>query len=60
MLGHIIIEGDHIASVVTQLPDNGDIDIIIDCNGCVIMPGAIDMRVQSADPGAEHLESLSD
>ena len=60
MLGHIIIEGDHIASVVTQLPNNGDIDIIIDCNGCVIMPGAIDMRVQSADPGAEHLESLSD
>ena len=54
MLGHIIIEGDHIASVVTQLPNNGDIDIIIDCNGCVIMPGAIDMRVQSADPVTEH------
>ena len=43
MLGHIIIEGDHIASVVTQLPDNADIDTVIDCNGCVIMPGAIDM-----------------
>jgi len=32
---------------------------IIDCKGAVLAPGIVDMRVQSADPGAEHLESLS-
>ena len=30
-----------------------------DCAGACLAPGLIDMRVQSADPGAEHLEDLS-
>ena len=30
-----------------------------DCKGACLAPGLIDMRVQSADPGAEHLEDLS-
>ncbi len=59
-VGHVIIENDRIASISEELPYSDDIDTIIDCSGCVIMPGAIDMRVQSADPGAEHLESLAD
>ncbi len=32
---------------------------VIDCKKAVLSPGIIDMRVQSADPGAEHLESLA-
>ena len=31
---------------------------IIDCKGACLAPGLVDMRVQSADPGAEHLEDL--
>ena len=31
----------------------------VDCAGACLAPGLIDMRVQSADPGAEHLEDLS-
>ncbi len=30
-----------------------------DCGGACLAPGLIDMRVQSADPGAEHLEDLA-
>jgi len=30
-----------------------------DCAGAFLAPGLIDMRVQSADPGAEHLEDLA-
>ena len=30
----------------------------IDCGGACLAPGLIDMRVQTADPGTEHLEDL--
>ncbi len=32
---------------------------VIDCKGDILAPGLIDMRVQSGDPGAEHLETLT-
>jgi len=60
MVGHILFENSVISSVEKDLPPEDKIDQVIDCSGCLIMPGAIDMRVQSADPGAEHLESLSE
>ena len=31
----------------------------IDCKGDILAPGLVDMRVQSGDPGAEHLETLT-
>lgn len=31
---------------------------VIDCKGSCLAPGIVDMRVQTADPGAEHLEDL--
>ena len=60
IIGDVIIEKDKIAYVGREQPQSNVADTIIECNGCIIMPGAIDMRVQSADPGTEHLESLSD
>ena len=60
IIGDIIIERDKIAYVGTEKFENKRPNLIIECDGCIIMPGAIDMRVQSADPGAEHLEPLSD
>ena len=32
---------------------------VIDCNGACLAPGLVDMRVQTADPGSEHLEDLA-
>lgn len=34
------------------------VDRAFDCKKAILAPGIIDMRVQSADPGSEHLESL--
>ena len=34
-------------------------DKVIDCRGACIAPGLVDMRVQTADPGSEHLEDLA-
>ena len=31
----------------------------VDCGGACLAPGLIDMRVKTADPGAEHLEDLT-
>ena len=58
--GHVLIEGDTILSAGA-----GDADTtlskgaeIVDCGGACLAPGLVDMRVQSADPGTEHLEDL--
>jgi dihydroorotase len=40
-------------------PNSGKFDQLIDCKKACLSPGIVDMRVQPADPGAEHLESLS-
>ncbi len=60
IIGNVIIEKDKIAYVGKEQFDSKKPNSVLECSGCVIMPGAIDMRVQSADPGMEHLESLSD
>ena len=60
IVGDVIIEKDKIAYVGEKQVESEKTNSIIDCDGLIIMPGAIDMRVQSADPGREHLESLSD
>ena len=39
-------------------PDVNSISEVIDCKGQILGPGFIDMRVQSSDPGAEHIETL--
>ena len=45
-------------SLGTPLEDNR-IGQAVDCKKAILAPGIVDMRVQSADPGSEHLESLS-
>jgi len=32
---------------------------VIDCNGCVVAPGLVDMRAFIGEPGAEHRETLA-
>jgi len=58
--GYIDIVDGKISDLQLGTPAKNDtVDILTDCNGAVLAPGLVDMRVQSADPGAEHLELLS-
>ena len=40
---------------LSSIPSNCE---IIDCDGHALMPGIIDMRVSTGEPGAEHRETL--
>ena len=40
-------------------PKTGKFEKVIDCKSSCLSPGLVDMRVQPADPGSEHLESLA-
>ena len=51
-------EGRIATSGLGTAPETKSYDQVIDCKGRYVTPGLIDMRVQSADPGAEHLETL--
>ena len=58
-IGHVGFTDTHIvASALGACPDPSSYDEVIDCEGRYVTPGLIDMRVQSADPGAEHLDTL--
>ena len=58
-IGHIDIEDGVITAINLGTPPNeSKIERVIDCKKTMLAPGIIDMRVQSADPGSEHLESL--
>ena len=55
--GYIDIADGKISKLQLGIPAKNDsVNLLTDCNGAVLAPGLIDMRVQSADPGAEHLE----
>ena len=58
-LGYVGFSDKHItASALGSCADRDSYDEVIDCGGRYVTPGLIDMRVQSADPGAEHLDTL--
>ena len=58
-IGHIGMTNGSISHSSLGSPkDESGFDEVIDCQGQYVAPGLIDMRVQSADPGAEHLETL--
>lgn len=58
--GGLLTDG---ASIVAMGPDifNGgrpDVEEIVDCQGAVLAPGLVDMRVDFCEPGAEHKEDI--
>lgn len=58
-LGYVgMSDGQIIASGLGAPQDESKYDEVIDCQGQYVAPGLIDMRVKSADPGSEHLETL--
>ena len=58
--GALVVQGGVIADV-TRKPDLGKLsdDIrVIDCNGALLAPGLVDIRVKTGEPGAEQKETL--
>jgi dihydroorotase len=53
-----VVDGKVAAIGLGKAPETPAPDEAIDCNQACLAPGIVDMRVQSADPGAEHLETL--
>jgi dihydroorotase len=59
--GGVLIDDGRMVSVgagVTQATA-GSVATIIDCGGAILMPGLIDMRVFTGEPGNEHRETLA-
>jgi dihydroorotase len=59
--GGILIDDGRIVSVGPQVTAGaaGAAATIVDCGGAVLMPGLIDMRVITGEPGNEHRETLA-
>jgi dihydroorotase len=58
--GCLVVQGGVIADV-TKKPSLGKLsdDIrVIDCNGAMLAPGLVDIRVKTGEPGAEQKETL--
>lgn len=58
--GWLLVEDGQITETSlsqSEMPNRQNINYV-DCGGEILGPGFVDMRVQSGDPGAEHLETL--
>ena len=57
--GELLTIGEDIADLGKKLFDSAPADVqVVDCDGLVLAPGLVDMRVQLREPGEEHKESL--
>ena len=60
--GHVAVSDGVITASSAGDPDAAMIKAAtrsVDCGGACLAPGLVDMRVQTSDPGAEHLEDLA-
>jgi len=58
-IGYITVASGKISGIGTGRPPKTQMaEHDVDCKKATLCPGLVDMRVQSADPGAEHLETL--
>ena len=59
--GWLVIDDGLIAETGSGTPIDAllaSADEVIDCTGLILGPGLVDMRAETRDPGAEHLETL--
>ncbi len=58
--GGLCVEDGRIADIGPHLSgaNASDGTLVIDCDGDVLLPGLIDLRVSTGEPGAEHTETL--
>lgn len=57
-MGNLLVEDGRIKGLGRDIGPQ-DADSTIDCNGNVLTPGLIDMRVFACEPGSEHKETLA-
>ncbi len=58
--GGLVVEAGTIESIgAVERPEAGEDTEIVDCQGHVLCPGLIDMRVFTGEPGNEHRETLA-
>jgi dihydroorotase len=58
--GAVIIEGERITAIVDGQVDSGeDYDLIINGEGCYLLPGVIDEHVHFRDPGMTHKADIT-
>ena len=59
MTGDVLIKGDIIADIDKhiEVDRSGDVEVI-DCSGCVIGPGLVDIHVHFRDPGFTYKEDM--
>ena len=59
-VGYLAVTDGNISAIGVGTPEGADVKATktIDCGGQSLAPGIVDMRVQTADPGSEHLEDL--
>src|SRR5262249_27813953 len=55
----LLIDGDHIARVGSDLPVDGDVAVVEIPSGFVVCPGLVDMHVHLREPGQEHKETVA-
>ena len=59
--GWLVIDNGLIAETGSGTPPDAllaSADAVMDCTGLILGPGLVDMRAETRDPGAEHLETL--
>ncbi len=58
--GGLRVEDGRISDIGPHVTGSGSPDdtLLIDCDGDVLSPGLIDLRVSTGEPGSEHIESL--
>ncbi|MBZ0217834.1 MAG: dihydroorotase, partial [Fimbriimonadaceae bacterium] len=57
--GGVLIEGGLIKAAGASVDDGPEGCEIVECNGKLVAPGLVDMRVFTGEPGAEHRETLA-
>ena len=58
MTGDVLIDGERIADIAEKIDiDENDVEII-DCSGCIIGPGLVDIHVHFRDPGFTYKEDI--
>jgi len=55
----VLITDGRVARVGTDLPHDGDVDVVTIPAGLVVCPGLIDMHVHLREPGQEHKETVA-
>ena len=54
----VLVEGDRIIGIAPSITDATDAELI-DCAGCVLLPGLFDIHVHAREPGQEQKENIA-